>query len=98
MSTFSTFVLPTFARAEPGESKESIDSLMRTAYTSWSQKCRVNNIPTTPAYDVVGLLAVLHPEKFNNLDGVMTLKEEFRGAGGFKKEDYPLKKENMKKK
>jgi len=95
MSTFSTFVLPTFARAEPGESKESIDSLMRTAYTSWSQKCRVNNIPTTPAYDVVGLLAVLHPEKFNNLDGVMTLKEEFRGAGGFKKEDYPLNKENI---
>jgi len=78
-----------------GESKESVDSLMRTAYTSWSEKCRNNNIPTTPAYDVVGLLAVLHPEKFNNLDGVMTLKEQFRGADGFKKEDYPLNKENI---
>jgi len=116
----------------PGETKDtldvSIDSLMRTAYTKWSHKCRENNIPTTPAYDVVGLLAVLHPEKFNIVVkkekkkeekkkeekkkeeekeeeekekkekkekswNVMTLKEEFRGAGGFKKEDYPLNKE-----
>jgi hypothetical protein len=78
-----------------GESNESVDSLMRTAYSSWSEKCRNINIPTTPAYDVVGLLAVLHPEKFNNLDGVMTLKEEFRGADGEQKEDYPLNKENI---
>ena len=78
-----------------GETKESVDSLMRTAYTSWSEKCRAKNIPTTPAYDVVGLLAVLHPEKFNNLDGVMKLKEEFRGADGFKKEDYLWNEKNI---
>ena len=113
MSTFSTFVLPEFAPAEPrkksGESKETIDSLMRKAYTIWSKKCRDNNIPTTPAYDVVGLLAVLHPEKFNIVRNVkkeekeeeekeeeekekswnvMTLKEEFREAGGFQRADY----------
>jgi hypothetical protein len=126
MSTFSTFILPEFAPAEAGkskarkskvgrgESKESIDSLMRTAYTIWSKKCRDNNIPTTPAYDVVGLLAVLHPEKFNIVRNVkkeekeeeekeeeekeeeekekswnvMTLKEEFREAGGFQRADY----------
>lgn len=83
MSTFSTFV-----RVEPGESKESIDSLMRTAYASWSKKCRVSNIPTTPAYDVVGLLSVLHPEKFDISDGVMTLKQKFRHPTGFQGADY----------
>lgn len=92
MSTFATFALPEFAPAEPGEAKESIDSLMRTAYTSWSQKCRINNIPTTPAYDVVGLLAILHPEKFNIDGNVMSLKEKFRGPDGFQPDDYNTSK------
>jgi len=87
-STFSTFVLPRVDSVEPGESKESIDSLMRTAYASWSKKCRVSNIPTTPAYDVVGLLSVLHPEKFDISDGVMTLKQKFRHPTGFQGADY----------
>jgi hypothetical protein len=107
-----------------GESNESVDSLMRTAYSSWSEKCRNINIPTTPAYDVVGLLAVLKPEKFNIVVekekkeeeekekeekekekeekekkekswNVMTLKEEFRGADGFQKEDYVLHPEKF---
>lgn len=100
MSVFSTHVLtstlPKFTPAEPRtraqaryESKEDLDTQMRKAYTVWSTKCRVNNIPTTPAYDVVGLLAVFHPEKFDTEGDVMKLKQEFRNAQGFIKDDYP---------
>tara|TARA_B110001452_G_scaffold267533_1_gene277897 strand:+ start:102 stop:1487 length:1386 start_codon:yes stop_codon:yes gene_type:complete len=92
MSVFSTHVLSQFAPAEPhvgGEAKVDIDAQMRKAYTVWSQKCRVNNIPTTPAYDVVGLLAVFHPEKFDTEGAVMKLKQEFRTVQGFIKDDYP---------
>jgi len=94
MSVFSTHVLSQFAPAEPhlgGEAKVDIyiDARMRKAYTVWSHKCRVKNIPTTPAYDVVGLLAVFHPEKFDIEGDVMKLKQEFRNAQGFIKDDYP---------
>lgn len=92
MPIFTTHVLSQFAPAEPkadGEAKVDIDARMRKAYTVWSQKCRVNNIPTTPAYDVVGLLAVFHPEKFDIEGDVMKLKQEFRNAQGFIKDDYP---------
>ena len=36
-----------------------VDSEMRAAYTVWEEAFRENNVPTTPAYDVVGLLAAI---------------------------------------
>ena len=78
---------------DPTRSSDDIDSQMRRSYREWSLKCRSNNIPTTPAYDVVGLLAVFHPEKFNieNVEGhsVMKLKQEYRTPQSFVKDDYP---------
>ena len=82
MSLFSTYVIPKsismYRHAEPkkgGESKDGIDKSMRIAYTEWSRKCKVNDIPTTPAYDVVGLLSVFHPEKFDVSGEVLKLKQ-----------------------
>ena len=104
MSVFSTYVLPKaismYRRAEPkkdaGESKDNIDKDMRAAYTEWSRKCKVNDIPTTPAYDVVGLLSVFHPEKFlsvNGSDEVMKLKSDFRNPSGLLAADYPVERD-----
>ena len=67
-----------------------VDARMRAAYGHWSQHCRDHNIPTTPAYDVVGLLAVLQPDKFQQRagGGVLSLNDEYRGPGGFQRADY----------
>ncbi len=104
MSVFSTYVLPKaismYRHAEPkkggdkskeggGESKDNLDTKMRSAYTNWSEKCKVKDIPTTPAYDVVGLLSVFHPEKFDVSGEVLTLKQEFRNPSGLLAADYP---------
>ena len=94
MSVFSTYVLPKaiYMHAEPkkgGESKDDIDKSMRAAYNEWSIKCKVNDIPTTPAYDVVGLLSVFHPEKFDVSGEVLKLKQEFRKPSGLLASDYP---------
>jgi len=78
--------------AEPkkgGESKDDIDKSMRAAYNEWSIKCKVNDIPTTPAYDVVGLLSVFHPEKFDVSGEVLKLRQEFRKPSGLLVSDYP---------
>ena len=72
-----------------GESKDNLDTKMRSAYTNWSEKCKVKDIPTTPAYDVVGLLSVFHPEKFDVSGEVLTLKQEFRNPSGLLAADYP---------
>lgn len=75
--------------ADNEPSEERLDAQMRRAYTIWSAKCRAESIPTTPAYDVVGLLAVMRPEKFD-LCGktTMVLQQEFRRVDGFRPEDY----------
>tara|TARA_B110000208_G_scaffold189491_1_gene251149 strand:- start:91 stop:1488 length:1398 start_codon:yes stop_codon:yes gene_type:complete len=69
--------------------KDNIDKSMRTAYTEWSKKCIDNDIATTPAYDVVGLLSVFHPEKFDVSGEVLKLKQEFRKPSGLLALDYP---------
>ena len=94
MSVFSTYVLhkAIYMYAEPkkgGESKDDIDKSMRAAYNEWSIKCKVNDIPTTPAYDVVGLLSVFHPEKFDVSGEVLKLRQEFRKPSGLLVSDYP---------
>ena len=97
MSVFSTYALPKaismYMHDEPkkgaGESKDDIDNFMRTAYTEWSKKCKVNDIPTTPAYDVVGLLSVFHPEKFDVFGEVLKLQQKYRKPSGLLAKDYP---------
>lgn len=89
MSTFTQHVRRNLPEDKYGESKNDIDALMRTAYSKWSQKCKFNDIPTTPAYDVVGLLSVFHREKFDISGQVLKLKQEFRNPSGLLAADYP---------
>ena len=51
----------------PAQDK-SIDTKMRESYSVWNDYCRKYNLNTTPAYDVVGLLACLVNDKKSLFD------------------------------
>lgn len=69
--------------------ENTIDAQMRESYEKWKQACIDKNLTTTPAYDVVGLLAVIG-EKEKYFDEICTTLEKKPVKTLKLKEEYKL--------
>ena len=55
----------------------SVDDQMRSAYELWKDKCYVNKLKLTPAYDITTLIAMIKPDKGDLNENVWKLKSQY---------------------